>query len=166
MGKLTIESLKKHELIPLRRLVKCNPLAKPWAPCQIRKIAGCACAGNAGNVFSRHRGLAIPTCITARAWCMPGSLTSSFIWSWWRGKRSRHSRRMRNPQFDVPGKRPMAVQLIKGSGLESSEAWRCHDMKALSTLLWEELSPVCSPDKEPVIRAWYFLVASLKKLFN
>ena len=33
-----------------------------WASCQIRKIAGCACAGNAGN------GLAIPTCITARAW--------------------------------------------------------------------------------------------------
>ena len=23
----------------------------PWASCQIRKIAGCACAGNAGNVF-------------------------------------------------------------------------------------------------------------------
>ena len=26
---------------------------------------------------------------------------------WWRGKRSRHSRRMRNPQFYVSGKRPM-----------------------------------------------------------
>ena len=26
----------------------------------------------------------------------------------WRGKRSRHSQRMRNPQFDVSGKRPMA----------------------------------------------------------
>ena len=26
----------------------------------------------------------------------------------WRGKRSRHSRRMRNPQFYVSGKRPMA----------------------------------------------------------
>ena len=39
-----------------------------WASCQIRKIASCACAGNAGNVFPRHRGLAIPTCITARAW--------------------------------------------------------------------------------------------------
>ena len=25
----------------------------------------------------------------------------------WRGKRSRHSRRMRSPQFDVSGKRPM-----------------------------------------------------------
>ena len=27
----------------------------------------------------------------------------------WRGKRSRHSRRMHNPQFYVSGKRPMAV---------------------------------------------------------
>ena len=25
--------------------------AAPWASYQIRKIAGCACAGNAGNVF-------------------------------------------------------------------------------------------------------------------
>ena len=27
----------------------------------------------------------IPTCITARAWRMPGSLTSGFLWSRWRG---------------------------------------------------------------------------------
>ena len=27
----------------------------PWASYQIRKIAGCACAGNAGNVFPRRR---------------------------------------------------------------------------------------------------------------
>ena len=38
-----------------------------WASFQIRKIAGCACAGNAGNVSPGHRRLAIPTCITARA---------------------------------------------------------------------------------------------------
>ena len=27
------------------------PSLSVWATCQIRKIAGCACAGNAGNVF-------------------------------------------------------------------------------------------------------------------
>ena len=69
------------------------------ASCQIRKIARCACAGNAGNVssatdFKGSRWLAIPACITARA-----SRTL-------RGKRSRHSRRMRNPQFYVSDKRP------------------------------------------------------------
>ena len=32
-------------------------------------------------------------------WFMLGSLTSGFLWSRWRGKRSRHSRRMCNPHF-------------------------------------------------------------------
>ena len=47
------------------------------------------------------------TCLTHVPWCMPGSLTSGFIWSRWRGKRSRHSRHMRNPQFYVSDKRPI-----------------------------------------------------------
>ena len=38
---------------------------------------------------------------------MRGSLTGGFLWSRWRRKRSRHSRRMRTPQFCVYGKRPM-----------------------------------------------------------
>ena len=47
------------------------------------------------------------TCVMHVSWCMPGSLTSGFLRSRWRGKCSRHSRRMRNPQFCVSGKRPM-----------------------------------------------------------
>ena len=47
------------------------------------------------------------TCVTHVPWCMPGSLTSSFLWSWSLGKRSRHSRRMRNLQFHISGKRPI-----------------------------------------------------------
>ena len=39
------------------------------------------------------------TCLTHVPWCIPGSLTSGFLWSRWRGKRSQHSRRLRNPQF-------------------------------------------------------------------
>ena len=88
------------------------PFPTEWASCQIRKIAGCACAGNAGNVFPRHRGSSDPdmhhgTCVTHVPWCMPGSLTSNFLWGQWRGKHSRHSRRMRKPQFYVSDKRPM-----------------------------------------------------------
>ena len=49
-----------------------------WASYQIRTIAGCACAGNAGKRFPRHRGLAIPTCNMARA-LRTGSLTSGFL---------------------------------------------------------------------------------------
>ena len=51
-----------------------------------------------------HHGM----CATHVLWCMPGSLTSSFLWSRWRGKRSQHSRCMCNPQFYVSGKRPTA----------------------------------------------------------
>ena len=47
------------------------------------------------------------TCVTHVPWCMPRSLISGFLWSRWRGKRSRPSQRMRNPQFCVSGKRPL-----------------------------------------------------------
>ena len=47
------------------------------------------------------------TWVTHVPWYMSGSLTSGFLWSWWRGKRSRHCPRMRNPQFYVSGKRPI-----------------------------------------------------------
>ena len=56
-----------------------------WASYQIRKIAGCACAGNAGKVFPRHRlqrkplvsdpGMHHGTCVPHVPWCMSGSLT-------------------------------------------------------------------------------------------
>ena len=47
------------------------------------------------------------TCVTHVPWCTSGSLTSGFLWSQWRGKRSRHSRSMRNPKFNLSGKRPI-----------------------------------------------------------
>ena len=57
----------------------------PWAFYQIRKIVGCACAGNAGNVFPCRRfqrkplvgdpGMHYGTCVTHVPWCMSGSLT-------------------------------------------------------------------------------------------
>ena len=56
-----------------------------WASYQIRKIAGCACAGNAGNVFPRRRiqrktrvsdpGMHHGSCVTHVPWCMSGLLT-------------------------------------------------------------------------------------------
>ena len=56
-----------------------------------------------------HRGMRV----THVPWCMPISLTSVFFSGWWWGKRSRHSRRMRNPQFYVSGNRPMWVQVVE-----------------------------------------------------
>ena len=46
------------------------------------------------------------TCVTHVSWRMPGSLTSGFFWSRWRGKRSRHSRSMRNSQFTYLARDP------------------------------------------------------------
>ena len=57
------------------------------------------------NVADMHHG----TCVTHVPWCMPESLTSSFLGNRWREIRFRHSRRMHNPQFCVSGKRPMAT---------------------------------------------------------
>ena len=53
------------------------------------------------------------TCVTHVPWCMPGLLTSGYIRSHWRRKCSRHSRRMRNTQYSVSGKRPMAEWVIE-----------------------------------------------------
>ena len=78
-----------------------------WTSCQIRKIASCTCAGNAGNVFPTtdfkgDRKLATPACIEARAVMHVGIANPRL-----RGKRPRHSRRMRHSQLCVSGKRPM-----------------------------------------------------------
>ena len=78
------------------RQVSATAIVRSRATCQIRKLEGCACAGNAGNVF-----------LTYVPWCMLGSPTSRSLWSRWRCKRSRHSRCMRNPKINVSGKRSM-----------------------------------------------------------
>ena len=49
------------------------------------------------------------TCVTHVPGCMPESLASGFLWSRWGGKRSRHSRRMRNPHFNISVKRPIEL---------------------------------------------------------
>ena len=66
-------------------LYQSSSLIRQWASYQIRKIAGCACAGNAGNVFPCRRfqrkplvsdpGMHHGTCVTHVPWCMSGSLT-------------------------------------------------------------------------------------------
>ena len=86
----------------------CIPRNMDMGSYQIRKFLDCACARNAGNVFPPPR-VSDPdmnhgTCVTHVPWCMPGSLTSGFLRSRWRGKHSRHSLRMRNTQFPTSGK--------------------------------------------------------------
>ena len=63
-----------------------------WASCQIRNILVAHAPGMPGT-FSPPPQVSDPdmhhvTCVTHMPWCMPGSLTSGFLWSPWRGKRS------------------------------------------------------------------------------
>ena len=100
-----------------------------WASYQMRKIAGAHAPGIPGT-FSPQPRVSYPdmhhgTCVTHVPWCMPGSLTSDFLWSQPRGKPSRHSRRMRNSQFYVYGKRPMGsdTHLLKKYRTTLVECW-------------------------------------------
>ena len=73
------------------------------------------------------------TCMTQVPWRMSGSLTSGFLWSWWRGKRSRHSRCMRNPQFCVSGKRPIETETLFSVRMNLNNPW------SFSTEEWYEM---------------------------
>ena len=95
-----------------------NLFVMPWASFQMGKIAGAHAPGMLGT-FSQPPRVSDPvmhhgTCVTHAPWCMPGSLSSGFLLSRWRGKRSRHSRCMRNPHFYVYGKRPMEATTLNG----------------------------------------------------
>ena len=61
-----------------------------WASCQIRKIAGAHGPVMPGT-FPPSSQVSDPdmhhgTCVTHVPWCMPGSLTSGFLWNWRRGE--------------------------------------------------------------------------------
>ena len=90
------------------------------------------------------------TCETHVPWNMPGSLSSGFLWSWWREKRSRHYRGIRNPQFYVSEKSPM-------DALDSSCVFQCcspyASVRAKST--WSALRNWCT-NKHVCIR-WYIM---------
>ena len=61
-------------------------------------------------------------------WCMPGSLTSGFLWSRCRRKLSRHFRSMHNPQFNVFGNKPMGnnFQMHLLGLIFSTPGWTIH----------------------------------------
>ena len=93
-----------------------------WPPCQILKITCRAMRRECRKRFTRHRGLAFPTCITARASCMPGSQPSGVLWSWWREKTSpripRIPRACTTRNFACFGKRPKACTISPSKKLK------------------------------------------------
>ena len=107
--------------------------------------------------FPRLCGLSDPdmhhgTCVTHVPWCMPGSLTNGFLWCRWWGKRSRHSRRMRNTQFYVSGKRPMLARYFWDYCIPfitiSEFEWPCLGTSSLTKMF----TSICTqkPDMHPI----------------
>ena len=88
---MTPESSRRYSIslfkgrCPSDLILRFSWTALLWGSCQICKIAGCACAGNAGNVSPpprvsgpRHASGHVRD---ARAVVHAGSLTSGFLWS-------------------------------------------------------------------------------------
>ena len=81
------DSVRTYPMLLISRERKEPGYQFPWSSYQIRDIAGCAYAGNVGNIFpatdfKENRQLEIAACITALA---------RIANLWWRGKRARHS---------------------------------------------------------------------------
>ena len=73
----------------VRNINKASKISTLWHWGQVRyiRLRVVHALGMPGTFFFRHRGLAIPTCITARVpWCMQGPLTSGFLFKSVEGK--------------------------------------------------------------------------------
>ena len=96
---------------------------QPWASYQIRKIAGCACAGKAGNVFLRRR-LQRKSLVNDHGMHHGRAMVYAGIaYPRWRGKRSRHSRRMRTRNFTYLERGP-CKKLWEFSKIIAYPRWR------------------------------------------
>ena len=113
-----------------------------WASYQIRKLRVVHALGMPGTVsdLGMHHG----TYVAYLPWCIPGSLNNGFLWSRSRGKRSRHSQRMRNPQFSVSGKRPMAS--LTSEDYKRTLIWQRISSDTFWMLSYADWTPTCLED--------------------
>ena len=103
-----------------------------------------------------HRG----TCVTRVPWCMPGSLTSGFLWNRWRGKRSHNPCACATSDF---------AYLVKGSLRETAycyakslcgDLW-CFCLMVVQTLIIIEVLPgdLRRQDAEITWLLWIFVLS-------
>ena len=112
----------------------------PWASYQIRKVAGYACAGNAGNVSPRRRlqrkplvndpGMHHGTCVTHVPWCMSGSLTRGG------GETFPAFPAHAHPQFYLSGKRSIRPSVWHPGGMTCSYTNTITDLVTNWVDLW------------------------------
>ena len=115
------------------------------------------------------------TCVMHVPWCMPGSLTSGFLWNRWREKRSRHSRPMCNPQFYVSGKRPIEhkpsfdkINKARNVSRNQQYTYMCSQWKFGNTIEMfrydDAFVPICPPLK--ILRTKAFSPQNMPTLFD
>ena len=85
-------------------------------------------------------------CVAHVPWCMPGSLTSGFLWSRWRRKRSRHSPPMQNPKFYVSGERSMGNE-----GVSSVQCILDISQSHFSTILTMDTHTIARPSWRGIV---------------
>ena len=122
-----------------------------WSSYQIGRIAVAHVMRIPGTFSPPPRvsdpGMHHGTCVTHVPWCMPGSLISGFLWSWWRGNRPRLSRRMCNLQFYVTGKRSMRIHFSNSNFVFYDIAW----LLSLKLLRWHQsITSYCQ-----ITQRWY-----------
>ena len=129
-----------------------------WASYQIRTIAGCACTGNAGNVFLRRRLqrkplVAISACITARVsrTCrdacrdrIPAVAVKTFP------AFPAHAHK----QFFVSGKRPMAWQGVRHKPLPNPVITKFTSCYVINSL-WSFDAICCKHFGKHVGKHWF-----------
>ena len=96
---------------------------------------------------------------------MPWSLTSGLLRGRWRGKRSRHSRRMRKSPFSLSGKRPMEnilrmYNIIKYNVINEMEIGFSTDYGGVSKHAINDQSTLTDPI---VWSGWINFLCSFKK---
>ena len=148
----------------------CGPWLYSWASYQIHKIAGCACAGNAGNVFpaaefNGNRELAIPACITARA-----SRACRDAWDCFAtvaGKTFPAFPAHAHPHFYVFGKRPIgAGQPLQHTEVRNSNlAWVGPKLMG-SKMAYRQVSNIRCPESHNLKVPHHSLQLSLRNVLK
>ena len=119
------------------------------------------------------------TCMTHAAWCMPGSLTSGFLWSRSRGKRSRYSRCMGNRNFTYLVRSPwlstlyLIITFNDGCRFEMPYCtWRCENPFVYNWHRWSWNRRRCQWSwnselpRSPIPKKHTYGVKSCDKLFH
>ena len=133
-----------------------------WASYQIRKIAGCACAGNDRSVsprrqFQRKPLTSDPKNASRHVRDARAVMYVGIAYPRWRGKRSRHSRRMRTINF---------VYLARGPCITATYSYKQFRECGWLNRCYRGCATLPFPEKANMHREMCAMVGNIKWLFH